>query len=127
MTDRVEPDAEADAGEDTADSLVEQLESIDVDELQAASARAAAAAARSDDDDLREWLATPEEGWSPVIAPQALAAATFLSGGADENRLRLRYFRRESDGAMMGKAWFGPMTQGPPGHAHGGSMAALLD
>ena len=27
----------------------------------------------------------------------------------------------------MGKAWFGPGAQGPPGHAHGGSISALLD
>lgn len=28
---------------------------------------------------------------------------------------------------MVGRAWFGPETEGPPGHAHGGSMAAVLD
>ncbi len=27
----------------------------------------------------------------------------------------------------MARAWFGPGTQGPPGHAHGGATAALLD
>jgi len=27
----------------------------------------------------------------------------------------------------MGKAWFGPGAEGPPGCAHGGSMAAVLD
>jgi acyl-coenzyme A thioesterase PaaI-like protein len=28
---------------------------------------------------------------------------------------------------MVGRAWFGPGAQGPPGHAHGGSIAAVLD
>ena len=27
----------------------------------------------------------------------------------------------------MARVWFGPGTQGPPGHAHGGATAALLD
>ncbi|MBW2477783.1 MAG: PaaI family thioesterase, partial [Deltaproteobacteria bacterium] len=25
------------------------------------------------------------------------------------------------------RVWFGPVTEGPPGHAHGGSIAAVLD
>ena len=41
--------------------------------------------------------------------------------------MRVAYFRRESDGALVGKVWFGPWCEGPPGHAHGGSMAAALD
>src|SRR5262249_29380404 len=31
------------------------------------------------------------------------------------------------DNAMVGRAWFGPLCEGPPGHAHGGSIAAVLD
>jgi acyl-coenzyme A thioesterase PaaI-like protein len=38
----------------------------------------------------------------------------------------MRYFRnKEND--LIALAWFGPETEGPPGHAHGGSMAAVLD
>ena len=28
---------------------------------------------------------------------------------------------------VEGHAWFGPGCEGPPGHAHGGSQAAVLD
>lgn len=41
--------------------------------------------------------------------------------------MRVAYFRREADDAFVGRAWFGPGASGPPGHAHGGSIAAVLD
>ncbi len=41
--------------------------------------------------------------------------------------MRVAYFRREHDGALVGRVWFGPWCEGPPGHAHGGSMASVLD
>ncbi len=52
---------------------------------------------------------------------------SFVSGDPQGNRLRVRYFQRAADGALMAKVWFGPGAQGPPGNAHGGSMAAVLD
>jgi acyl-coenzyme A thioesterase PaaI-like protein len=70
----------------------------------------------------------PEPGWIPV-KPFRLEGgrASFVSGEPDGDRLRVRYFRREADGRLVGRAWFGPGAQGPPGHAHGGSIAAVLD
>jgi hypothetical protein len=29
----------------------------------------------------------------------------------------VRYFRRDADGALVGKAWYGKGAAGPPGHA----------
>lgn len=81
--------------------------------------------AREDDTDA--WLDQPEAGWTPVTPTQAVSAGTFVSGDPGGNRLRVRYFRRDNDGALLAKVWFGPGTQGPPGHAHGGSMASILD
>jgi acyl-coenzyme A thioesterase PaaI-like protein len=52
---------------------------------------------------------------------------SFVSTGPTGGRLRVAYFKRTTDGALVGRAWFGPETEGPPGHAHGGSMAAVLD
>jgi len=52
---------------------------------------------------------------------------SFVSGDPDGERLRVAYYRRESDDAFIGRAWFGPGASGPPGHAHGGSIAAVLD
>lgn len=41
--------------------------------------------------------------------------------------MRISYFRKGSEGGLLAKAWFGPGTEGPPGHAHGGSISAALD
>lgn len=39
----------------------------------------------------------------------------------------MHMFVRESDTRLFTKIWFGRGAEGPPGHAHGGSMAAVLD
>lgn len=69
-----------------------------------------------------------ENSWTPLSPFGAVGSFhSYVSGEPDGGRLRVRYFRREADGALVGTAGFGPGTEGPPGHAHGGSMAALLD
>lgn len=53
---------------------------------------------------------------------------SFLSGPhLDDEIIRLKWWVRESDGRVIGRVWWGPGAQGPPGHAHGGSIAAVLD
>jgi len=66
-------------------------------------------------------------GWEPLHEYNSRTAESFVSGDSGGRRLRIRYFRRLSDDALMARVWFGPGTQGPPGHAHGGATAALLD
>jgi acyl-coenzyme A thioesterase PaaI-like protein len=68
-------------------------------------------------------IATPEPGWEPVV-PFPSAEATFLAEG---DRVRLAYFRKPDAPDLFAKAWFGSKTLGPPGHVHGGAMAATLD
>lgn len=68
-------------------------------------------------------IATPEPGWEPVV-PFPSAEGTFL---ADGDRVRLAYFRKPGEPVLYAKAWFGKNTMGPPGHVHGGAMAATLD
>lgn len=70
----------------------------------------------------------PEPGWIP-FTPFRLEAGrgTFVSGGVTERRLRVAYFHRPEAPRLVGRAWFGPGAEGPPGHAHGGAMAAVLD
>jgi acyl-coenzyme A thioesterase PaaI-like protein len=70
----------------------------------------------------------PEPGWTPV-EPFRLEGGrrSFVSGEPEGDRLRVSYFRRGSDARLVGRVWFGPGAQGPPGHAHGGSIAAVLD
>ena len=68
-------------------------------------------------------IATPEPGWEPV-EPFPSPEDTFLSDG---DRVRLAYFRKPNQPDLYAKAWFGAKTMGPPGHVHGGAMAATLD
>ena len=68
-------------------------------------------------------IATPEPGWEPVV-PFPSADETFLAEG---DRVRLAYFRKPHETVLYVKAWFGSKTMGPPGHVHGGAMAATLD
>ena len=65
----------------------------------------------------------PDPGWQPVV-PFPNAEGTFLF---DADRVRIAYFRKPGDEALFARAWFGPRTLGPPGHVHGGAMAATLD
>ena len=72
--------------------------------------------------------AVPDADWTPIDPfPFDATENSFVSGGPAGARLRIAYFRRATDGRLVGRAWFGPETVGPPGHAHGGSMAAVLD
>jgi acyl-coenzyme A thioesterase PaaI-like protein len=70
---------------------------------------------------------TGEVGWSPFDAPSLVGESLrFVSGEPEGNRFRVRYYRDE-DLQLKARIWFGPETEGPPGHAHGGSVAAVLD
>jgi acyl-coenzyme A thioesterase PaaI-like protein len=64
----------------------------------------------------------PPPGWD-TLAP--LPQRSFVSGDPDGDRLRVRYYCRDTD--LLARVWFGPEAEGPPGHAHGGAMAAVLD
>lgn len=76
---------------------------------------------------LEKWLDTPEPGWRWVAPPPSMAIQSFVSGDSNADRLRVRYFRPSEGSGLNAKVWFGPAAQGPPGHAHGGSIAAVLD
>jgi hypothetical protein len=70
----------------------------------------------------------PGEGWTALPPRSQIGLArSFVSGDPDGPRLRVAYFLRDTDHAMVGRAWFGPLAEGPPRHAHGGAIAALLD
>ena len=79
------------------------------------------------DNQYEQWLETAEPGWSPASLPFLALKDTFVSGDQSGLRLRIRYYQREEDGSLRAKVQFGPLAQGPPGHAHGGGMAAILD
>lgn len=69
-----------------------------------------------------------EPGWLPLNLPRKFdVGRSFVSGEPEGDRLRVRYFLRESDEAFCARIWCGPGAEGPPRHAHGGAGAALLD
>ena len=73
---------------------------------------------------------SPKPNWVAVDDTQALpnqGLPPFLHRDATGNRLKIRYFNHQETQRFCAIVWFGPDTQGPPGHAHGGSIAAVLD
>lgn len=70
----------------------------------------------------------PRTGWKPIDPFWQLSEVRgFISSDGSDHRLKLRYFRRTADRTLVARVWFGPASEGPPGHAHGGSVAAVLD
>ncbi|HLO26526.1 MAG TPA: PaaI family thioesterase [Geobacteraceae bacterium] len=68
-----------------------------------------------------------EAGWVSFDAPSLVGESLrFVSGEPEGNRFRVLYYRDVKQ-QLQARIWFGPETEGPPGHAHGGSMAAVLD
>ncbi len=66
-------------------------------------------------------------GWELFDAPSLVGETLrFVSGDRTGNRFRMKYFRDEEEN-LVARVWFGPVTEGPPGYAHGGSIAAVLD
>jgi thioesterase superfamily protein len=67
--------------------------------------------------------------WQEIKPPVDTALRTFISGDPEGDVLRVKYYRnpRDSRRGIKGFAWFGPGSQGPPGHAHGGSLSGVLD
>jgi acyl-coenzyme A thioesterase PaaI-like protein len=73
----------------------------------------------------------PDPGWTPLdpFRPylQDDTHQSFVSPGPTGGRLRVAYFKGPEPDRLVGRAWFGPETEGPPGHAHGGGVAAVMD
>jgi acyl-coenzyme A thioesterase PaaI-like protein len=68
-----------------------------------------------------------EPDWEPFDAPALVGSSLrFVSGDSTGQRFQARYFR-DRDQNLVARFWFGPEAEGPPGHAHGGSAAAVLD
>lgn len=72
-------------------------------------------------------LSPPDASWRPVRVPERYGEGTsYVHGEPRGDRIRVRYYEAP-DGGMAAVAWFGPGCEGPPGYAHGGATAALLD
>ena len=44
-----------------------------------------------------------------------------------KNRIKIDYFFKKKNGHVLAKVVFGRLSQGPPNHAHGGAISAVLD
>lgn len=72
-------------------------------------------------------LLAGDADWVPFDAPALVGESLrFVSGDPEGNRFRVRYYRDPAQ-QLRARIWFGPETEGPPGHAHGGAIAAALD
>ena len=68
-----------------------------------------------------------ETDWTLFDAPALVGTSLrFVSGDPAGSRYRVRYYRDQQQ-QLKARVWFGPDTEGPPGHAHGGAVAAVLD
>lgn len=68
-----------------------------------------------------------EADWTAFDAPALVGESLrFVSGNPEEDRFRISYFRDPAQ-HLHARIWFGPETGGPPGHAHGGAIAAVMD
>ena len=71
-------------------------------------------------------LSAPPD-WQELDSISFLSYKSYVSGDPDGNRIRMKYYRHKETKEMLSKVWFGPGAQGPPGQAHGGSTAAVMD
>lgn len=51
----------------------------------------------------------------------------FVCGAEGDDRVDIRYYWHEETTEVTARLVFGPKCQGPPFHAHGGAIAAVLD
>ena len=65
--------------------------------------------------------------WIVLKPHSSIHSFSFVSGGSGSSRLRVKYYRNRTDNRFMGRVWFGPHAEGPPGRVHGGAIAAVLD
>lgn len=62
-----------------------------------------------------------------IQIPEILAKPVRLGYVGGDARLRVEYEFDPRKRRLHGRAWFGPGVSGAPGHAHGGSILAVLD
>ncbi len=72
-------------------------------------------------------LLAGEPDWTAIEIPLANGERSFVHGDKEGRRLRTAMYVREADSRLFCRVQFGPDAEGPPKHAHGGSMAAVLD
>ena len=76
-------------------------------------------------------LSALDGSWTPLTPFwESLGTHSFVSSDDAGDRIRVRYYALPADGPdthARARVWFGAGAEGPPGHVHGGALAALLD
>lgn len=73
-------------------------------------------------------LIQKDADWEEVELPFNIGSGRSIYSGLEQDgRLRLRVYRQGATGRLIGRVWFGQGADGPPGHAHGGAIAYVLD
>lgn len=66
--------------------------------------------------------------WEPFHLPFDIGSGRSMFVETESGpTIRMRFFKRRSDKGLVGRVWFGEATSGPPGFAHGGVVAFVLD
>ena len=77
-------------------------------------------------------LTDPADSPAPTPSPLGSRAllphrSCYMCGEPGDGRLSPHLSWDEAAGRVGGHVYIGPAAQGPPGHAHGGSLATILD
>jgi len=73
-------------------------------------------------------LLEPLAAWGQVEPlDTSMWPKAFVTGIHNEDRFGLRYYWSIQASVLYGRVVFGQTVEGPPGCAHGGSLAAVLD
>lgn len=70
----------------------------------------------------------PKSDWESFELPFRIGSGRGFRPDSKGNQiLRMAFFKRKKDSALVGKVWFGDGIEGPPGFVHGGVSAYILD
>jgi len=70
----------------------------------------------------------PDPDWEEFHLPFDIGSGRSMFVETERGpTIRMVFFRRKSDGALVGRVWFGEATFGPPGFVHGGVVSFVLD
>jgi acyl-coenzyme A thioesterase PaaI-like protein len=77
---------------------------------------------------MRPPIVHPEPGWEEFSLPFEIGSGRSMFVETENGpKLRMRFFKRLTDGMLVGRVWFGDAVFGPPGHAHGGIVSYVFD
>lgn len=69
-----------------------------------------------------------EDHWDELNLPFDIGSGRSMFVETESGpTLRMKFFKNTKDSSFFGRVWFAEAAYGPPGHAHGGITAFVLD